>query len=133
MKSDEELLADLSRATRGLFVMSESDYPFETIYLKDETEPGPQRLRQLAGAGEDAIIETRSPDEFFNSTTFETVSKEGGAFNAARGYEALAELLRNNLTELRVYRIGRINISVIILGKSPTGNWLGLSTRVVET
>jgi hypothetical protein len=133
MKSDEELLAELRRATRGLFVMSESDYPFETLYLDGETPPTPERLRQLAGAGEDAIVETRGADEFFNSTTFETMRKEGEASDGAMGSEALAGLLKKSLTELRVYRIGGINIAVFILGKSPTGNWLGLSTRVVET
>lgn len=133
MKSDEELLAELRRATRGLFVMSESDYPFETVHLEGETELSQQRLRRLAGAGEDAPVEIRSVEEFFGSTTFERVLKEGEAPASMKGYEGLAELLRRNLTELRVYRIGKINLSVLILGKSHAGNWLGLSTRVVET
>jgi hypothetical protein len=32
-----------------------------------------------------------------------------------------------------VYRIGEVNMPVYIIGKSSSGSWLGLSTRVVET
>jgi hypothetical protein len=51
----------------------------------------------------------------------------------ARRYQALLRLLKENLNDLKVYRVGRINIAVYIIGRSKAGNWLGISTRVVET
>lgn len=133
MKSDEELLAELKQATNGLFVMSESDYPVEVLFLNGEEELSPQFLRQLAGADAAALVETRSFDEFFRSTTFETISNEGGQLKGAPGGHTLFSLLKDNLTDLHVYRIGKINIPVYLIGQSREGNWIGLSTRVVET
>ncbi|MDQ3743999.1 MAG: nuclease A inhibitor family protein [Acidobacteriota bacterium] len=42
-------------------------------------------------------------------------------------------LLEENLTDLKAYRVGLINIPVYVVGRSASGNWLGVSTRVVET
>ena len=51
----------------------------------------------------------------------------------AASFQSVVRTLRENLTDIRVYRIGEINIPVYILGRSGSGSWLGLSTRVVET
>ncbi len=51
----------------------------------------------------------------------------------ARRFQALLRLLKENLDDLKVYRVGTINIAVYIVGRTVTGNWVGLSTRVVET
>jgi hypothetical protein len=42
-------------------------------------------------------------------------------------------LLEENLADLKVFRVGVVNIPVYIAGRSASGNWLGVSTRVVET
>ena len=52
---------------------------------------------------------------------------------AARRFRHLLGVLETELADLRVYRVGEISIPVYILGRSPSGSWLGLSTRVVET
>jgi hypothetical protein len=31
------------------------------------------------------------------------------------------------------YRVGTVNVAVYVVGRSPEGHWLGVSTRVVET
>jgi hypothetical protein len=51
---------------------------------------------------------------------------------AAR-YRELVELLSHELTHQRVYRVGKTDIDVYILGQDPRGAWLGLKTHVVET
>ena len=39
MKSDEQIMDEIKRAARGLFRMSESDYPVEPFRLEDGQEP----------------------------------------------------------------------------------------------
>jgi hypothetical protein len=34
---------------------------------------------------------------------------------------------------LQVYRLGKIEIDVYVVGETPTGNLAGLSTKVIET
>jgi hypothetical protein len=49
-------------------------------------------------------------------------------------YEALAEALTGSFPLLRVFRIGTIEIRVLMLGNDPlTGEISGLSTVAVET
>ena len=78
----------------------------------------PGNLRTISGAPPNAPIQENDLDTFFNSV---------GSF------EKLASLLQETLTDLRVYKVGTINIPVYIVGRSPEGNWLGLSTRLVQT
>lgn len=133
MKRDEELLRELKRLSEGLFIMSESDYPFEILYLDGKDGLSYERLRELAGSPSNAPIETRSLEDFSRSTIYYAGVKDGPEARPVESPESLFRLLKENLRELRVYRIGEINIPVYIIGQSAEGNWIGLSTRVIET
>jgi hypothetical protein len=132
-KTDEQIIEELEKATEGLLFMSEADYPFEIVRLEDEPELNQQCFHQLAGVAADAPVESRSIEEFFRAAVSEPEWKKGEELATARRFQSLVQLLKENLTELRVYRVGEINMAVFILGKSPEGNWLGLKTRAVET
>ena len=134
MRSDEEILYELRRASGGLWYMSESDYPLEPVSVEGPDEPGPERLRELAGAGATARVETRRLEEFFADTAAVRLPREGPG-ESARGasFRGVVRALGENLSDIRVYRVGEINTPVYVLGRGPSGNWLGLSTRVVET
>ena len=97
--------------------MSESDYPFEVVNWDGSTEITAEFLRSLTNELADSRVEETSVEQFLASGQF----------------ERLERFLRKNLTDLKVYKVGAINIPVYIIGKSPEGNWLGLSTRVVQT
>jgi hypothetical protein len=131
MKSDEQILAELAGAAEGLLFMSESDYPLEPLRL--EGGPDDARLRELAGASADAPVTAATLEEFFRAAAAEPAWKGGAELDSARRFQALARALRENLSDVRAYKVGRVNMPVYILGRSPSGSWLGLSTRVVET
>jgi hypothetical protein len=133
MKSDEEMTEELKRLTDGLLFMSESDYPFEIFYREGNAELRPQSLRELARQPGDSPVEVTSVDDFFGVAASEPVWKGDGQLAVAKRYQALVRLLTENLEDLKVYRVGSINIAVYIIGRAQTGNWLGISTRVVET
>ena len=129
MKSDEEILTELARAADGLWYMSESDHPLEPVRLEGPGEPSPGRLRKLAGAGADARVETRSLEGFFR----DAAAVRTGTQPTPASFGGVLRALGENLTDIRVYRVGAVNIAVSALGRSACGNWLGVSTRVVET
>lgn len=129
MRSDEEILKELARAAEGLWYMSESDYPLEPMRLGGTDEPSHERLRELAGADADARVETRSLEGFFRD---EAAVRSGGR-PAPASFRDLLRALRENLSDVKVYRVGDVNIAVYVLGRSAGGSWLGVSTRVVET
>lgn len=134
MKSESELLDDLKQLTAGLLFMSETDQPFQVIDLGPQTEITPEQLRSLtAGAGAHTPVTTQSLADFFRAATATPAWKQGAELETARRYQRLVRWLPENLTELQVYRVGEIDVTVYILGRSNAGHLLGLSTRVVET
>jgi hypothetical protein len=133
MKSDREITEELKRLTEGLFWMSESDYPFEIICWEGLPEISTQFLRGLSGQAEDALVEIVSVEEFFRVGVSEENRRAEESRQEATGYQKIVQTLKENLEEVKVYRVGKINIPVYIVGRSQTGKWLGISTRVVET
>ena len=118
VKSDKEVLAELEKASAGLFVMSESDYPFELVSWDGKVQITPEYLKRISDKPDDCTIEEVEVDRFFHA---------GGQFGD------LAKLVKDRLSDLKVYKVGTINIPVYIVGRSAEGNWLGLSTRLVQT
>ena len=131
MKTDEQIVEELREATRGLMFMSESDYPFEVV--RWEAEPTHDFLRALTGSDASAPVEERSAQDFFRVAASEADWKGEAELASARKFQALVRLLEENLKDLRVFRVGEINIPVYVVGHGPSGDWLGVSTRVVET
>ena len=130
---DERIIEEIGRAARGLFRMSESDYAVEPFRLGAGHGPDEANLRRAAGAAEDALVTTAAPETFFRPAAF--VESSGGAFGpaAAPRVEELSRALLGNLSGVKVYRVGEVNVAVYVLGRSASGRWLGVSTRVVET
>lgn len=133
MKSDEEILQKLEQATAGLLFMSEADYPFEVVNWGELNEITFDYLRGQAGKESDASVQVVSPEKFFATAMSEPEWKEEQELAIARRYQDLVRLLKENLDDLKVYRVGEIDIAVYIVGRTQTGNRVGLSTRVVET
>lgn len=133
MQSDEEILQKLEQATSGLFFMSEADYPFEIVNWGGMNEITSDYLRRQAREETNAPVRVVTPEKFFAVAVSEPKWKSEQELITARRYQALLRLLKENLDDLKVYRVGEINIAVYILGRTVTGSLVGLSTRVVET
>jgi hypothetical protein len=48
-------------------------------------------------------------------------------------YTNLLDSINTNLSEVQVFRVGEVEIDIYIIGKTPTGDIIGLKTRSVET
>ncbi|MCA1557837.1 MAG: nuclease A inhibitor family protein [Acidobacteria bacterium] len=133
MKQDAQLLEELEKAIAGLLFMSESDYPFSTFIWKGNVLITEEYLREQAGGATAAPVKAQSVEEFFHAAAAEPDWKSESELAMAKRYQALVRWLRENLSDFKVYRVGEIDIQVYLLGRSPEGNWIGVSTRVVET
>lgn len=133
MMNDETLVGELKKATDGLFWMSESDYPLEVFAWDGAQEISHAYLRRAAGSDAETRVEETRVEDFFRVAAGEQEWKGAAELARARRFQTLAQLLAENLEDVRVYRVGEINIGVYIVGRSAGGHWLGVSTRVVET
>ena len=133
MDDDDKLERELREATAGLTFMSESDYPVEVVRWDASIEVTPEYLRGLSGADPSAPVETTTVGEFFRNAASEPEWKVAAEIASARRYQKLVGLLADGLKGVQVFRVGAVNIPVYAVGRGPSGDWLGVSTRVVET
>jgi hypothetical protein len=121
----------LTQASQRLLMLSESEYPFEVFIWKD-VELTPEKILELTDYPPATSIEEVELDYFFRNLATEKdwhdkIQKE----NVAK-FQNLVQVIKDNLAEIRVYRIGTIEVSVYIVGKTNDGV-AGLATKVIET
>lgn len=131
--TEQRLERELKRATEGLLFMSESDYPFKVVNFEGVDKITPDYLRTLSGQPETAPVEEVGLEEFFRVATSEPDWKGEKERANARRFQALVRLLKERLENVTVYRIGKRDKAVYIVGRGQMGQWIGLSTRVIET
>jgi hypothetical protein len=119
-------LRSLEEAASGLLFPSETDAPLVPIELSGATELSPEELLRVEKRAEGTKVEQTTIDELFAPLL------EAGDDDAKR-FGRVVEILKAELTDLRVYRVGSTDIDVYVLGKHSTGAWMGLKTKVVET
>jgi hypothetical protein len=131
-----ELRGEVMAAAEGLVYTSESDRPFEWFELPGAAAGWPygaDEFARRAGAAAGAPVEERTLDRFFKPH-IETVDPlDIRAQEIRPRYEALKKLLATRLGEVRVFRIGRIEIDCYVVGDDGHGNLAGVRTVAVET
>jgi len=129
-----EITGILKQSSADLLMMSESDYPFEVVFWTGPLDGlTTQKLLQLTNHPPDSQVEEVDLDYFFRNCAYEKEWHDEQQKQNVKKFQILAQTLKNNLNEIKVYRIGTINIDVYILGKTSSGDLAGLSTKVVET
>lgn len=129
------LLDTLKQASKDLLFMSESEYPFEVFFweTEDKKDIKSELILQKTGHSPDTPVELIDIDSFFAVTTTEQNWHSSEDRETVRKYQNLAKIIKDNLADLKVARIGEIEIDVYIIGKTPSSDFAGLSTKVIET
>ncbi len=123
----------LKSLTEGLSYQSESDYPVEP-YAREAGKGAPSAEEFAAGReGEDAAVRELDFDSFFSNATQEQDWQDEEARARAKRFQALVEFLKSNLKDVKVYRAGGVEADVYVVGKTETGDFAGVKTKVVET
>jgi len=121
-KSGDELFREIEEVCEGLVYISEKDAPV-TAYRSDE----------LVGKDESAPIEIVSFDRFFDRLTTEKDWFGDIQKQRAEKFRRLKGLLEVNLDELRVIRLGKIQVDIVVVGCDRDGRLMGIRTAAVET
>ena len=129
-----DIVNQLKQASDGLQCMSESDYPFEVFQWESSPEPlTAEKIVQQTGHTPDTPVEVVPMDDFFQNATQEEDWHNEEEKETVAKFKALVETLKINLSDLQVYRLGSVEMDTYIVGKAPSGDLVGLSTKVVET
>jgi hypothetical protein len=129
----DPIAAQLQEASNGLLFLSETDAPFEVISCQIQGELTPAKLLQLMNHPPDAPVEVVSVDEFFAIATQEEDWHDKEERETVKRFQSLVSVLKQNLSNIQVYRVGSVSIDAYIVGVTDGGDWAGLSTKLVET
>jgi hypothetical protein len=124
----------LAAAVKDLLYMSESDEPFEVVQWQGGREHfDAAQVLKCTGREASTPIQVLGLEDFFKGLTREQPwHGEAEKADAAR-YRNLLATLQQHLAETKVFRIGRIQVDIIIIGRTTTGKWAGLKTKAIET
>ena len=114
---------------------SESDRPFEFFsvrYPGRRSSPPAEDFIRLIGAADNVRVEERSVTDFFARHTATSDPYDSEAQKLRPRYEALMRLLSTRLRDLKVYRLGEVEVECYIAGLDGNGNLSGLKTVSVE-
>jgi len=123
----------LKQASEDLLFLSESDAPFEVVRWPAQGQLTPAKLLQLTNHPPDAPVEVVNVEEFFAIATQAENWHDEEEREIVQRFQNLVSVLKQNLSNIQVYRVGKINIDAYIVGVTPSGHCMGLSTQLVET
>lgn len=124
------LTEELKRLTRGLTYLSESDFPVEPFFMEGQgrmiitPDDLPTAKKPVAEGDFDAF--------FAHAIAVQDWHGPEDRETAAR-FRALVKTLKENLTDIKVYKAGEIEIDVFVMGRTAEGDFAGVTTRVIET
>lgn len=122
--------SNLESAVNGLQMMSESEYPFE-YFSTEDTAINEALALKITGKPEGTLVTTTTLDNLLRNMT-----------NAAQGtvspqqagqYQQMAAVLKDTLQSLTVYRVGEVQLDVLIIGLTKERTVAGMHTKLIET
>jgi len=127
------LAEQIKIVVRGLYYISETDALIQPFIGKQAKAVSKQEILSQTKKAADSIIEEKDFGFFFARLTeiqdwFGDEERE-----IAQKFAQLKELLEKNLRDLKVFRIGEIQLDVYVVGLNAEDNLLGIETKAVET
>jgi hypothetical protein len=120
-------LTALQKASAGLLYPSDSDEPFEAFsWGKASGSLAPAVVQKLAGAGPKEAMKQVALGDFFKNLTSDDCDN-------AEKYKALLKVVNEQLSGVKVFRFGDVEVEIYVVGKTKDGEWAGLKTKAVET
>lgn len=123
----------IKTACEGLFYISESDAEISLFVGTVAKAVTKEVLLSQTENTPDAPIEERSFEESFARLTkledwFGDEEKQ-----TAQKFAELSDLLKTNLKDLKVFKVGKIELDVYAVGLDAESNLTGIKTKAVET
>lgn len=133
MRAKNHLRKQIEEACAGLLYPSETDAEILPFFGPRVGSGVREMLINTVSLKDGEVVEERSFEEVFERLT--TIHDWFGEREKARAerFTKLRDLLNENLDDLKVVRIGRIQIDIYIVGIDAVGNLAGVKTKSVET
>jgi len=130
-----EVRERLESAAEGLLFISESESPFEYEELPADTPAAltPDSVRAALGEPEETPVEETSLDRFLSGHIERADPADPVAQENVGRFRALKQALTESLSEVKVFRVGEVEVRYHVLGRTPDGRIAGLAASALET
>jgi len=130
---ENRLKEQIKVAVEGLYFMSETDSEISPFFGGQAQSVTKEEILSQTKSPTDAPVEERNFTDFFSRLT-EIQDWFGDEEKAtAQKFAELKKLLESNLRDLKVFKIGKIQLDVYAVGLNAENNLLGIQTKAVET
>ena len=128
-----DLIERISQSVAGLSYTSESDAPVDLFVGNTADAVTRENLLSQLEISANSPVETVAFDDFFAPLTAiqSWFGKEEKA--SAAKFARLRDLLKNNLEDLNVFKIGAVELDIYVVGLNAESKLMGIATKAVET
>lgn len=127
------MMKRIEKACGGLVYISEIDADIEPFAGSEADRVDSDTASKYAGKQAAAPIEERDFEEFFRRLTTVREWHGDAEIEKAKKFQVLYELLREDLRQIKVFRVGRVRLDIFVVGLDKYGSVAGVKTRAVET
>lgn len=128
-----EAIVALNLAAKGLLFQSEKDELFNPVHWHIQGDLNFDQVRRLGGHPANDSVEEVELADFFDPLCREESWYGRLEKTTVRSYRALLSAIKAHLTGPRVFRVGVKNVTIYIVGKIGTEDWIGVKTTALET
>ena len=130
---ENELGKKLEELTKELYYTSETDEKIVPYFgEKVELLTTEEVLKANSSPSNTQVIETDVTELFEGLTAIQDWYGEEEKATAEK-FAELAEVLKSNLRELKLYKVGKIEVDIYIIGLNDENYIEGVKTKAVET
>ena len=127
------LSEQIRNASEGLYYTSETDAEITPFIGEKAESVSKEEILRQTNHSLDTPVEERNFSEIFQRL-IEIQDWYGDEETAiANKYTALKNLLEKNLKDLKIYKIGKIELDIYFVGINHEGVLMGVKTKAVET
>ena len=132
-RNSTSFLRQIRGACESLFYVSETDAPVLAFSGLAVSEVNRKTILQQTGGWTGDSVKELAFDEFFGRLT--TVKDWFGETQRMRAkkFLDLQKLIEENLSNLKVFKIGHVLVQIYAVGIDRDGNLMGITTSAVET
>ncbi len=132
-EKNTNLLEEIKKASKDLYYISETDAEITAFDGGKSEQISTEIILDRTKSVKDSKIEERDFDEFFKRLTkIQDWFEEEETENANR-FAYLRDLLKNNLRDLKIYKVGEVQIKIYAAGLDAEDDLFGIQTEAVET
>ncbi|NET17568.1 MAG: nuclease, partial [Okeania sp. SIO1H6] len=122
-----EIFEQLDELVKDLLWMSESDYPFEVFIWEfgEGISLNNEIVLKITKHSLETTVKVIEFEVFFRLVIREKDWHNAEEYEVVRKYQKLVSMMKQYLSDLKVYKVGEVRKDVYIVGKTNTGDYAG--------